>query len=963
MTNRIRSGRRLLPLALAVLAILMMAYAIISSGDFAQAQEGVAATPDSTSTAEQTGEDVPAGRTVVVETCSYDEETGEHTCEKQLEPAGRITPRTLPEEGSRTKRGVSPRACYVDPGMGQVCSEELDVEGLAETLTITGNNNYATDSFTVEGDFLSLSHSYKIRVKRETDSNRDIGFNSSCGTGVKTANVDRGAYDYYSYEHDFTLYGCSESGGTVIIQLLRNNSVILTEEEDVSVVDNRATPTPTNTAIATATPTEVPEPPDPPTNLDLSLDDSEEDALVLDYNRSESPHYYEFELHVSNTRNGSYRETETEDDTRPDLKFDNLDQGEYYKARGRNCLNSNRTDCGDWSSWSNKRHLPLTSKLHAFNPPVHFRADENWHSFYLGGEPTLNVKIVANPTGQPVIFVMSSTNPGLSDLCHTKQQNQTISNRYSGNDIWIAACAVGTGTIKVQRSSNSEVLHTHTFSVASATDPTPTHTATHIPTATSTSTSGSTPTHTPTTTPTTTATRPASSCVVSLGAISGTVTQSGNRSSDCVSEHLDDQGVHYAQYHTFRLQSSATVTIGITSSEDTYLFLLSGSGKNGSVLDNDDDINYPSNLNSQIVRSLDAGYYTVESTTYYAGRPGQFTLTINVQASSTPTPTYTATHTATATATATATSTPTATATPTRIPTATATPDRSCTIKDTGTFSSRIAEEGQWNSYCYSTGRQGRYSARFYSFNLNRRAGLTIDLDSNRDTYLLVRNGVGKFASIMVRDDDGGPGTDSRIIRTFDPGAYTVEATTSYPDREGTFNLTITGPARDVFQPTTTKSVHMTRLEDHEVTGDLYRTRATIDYYSYTSTGITMGDIMLDVYPLRGCVSNLQTYVESNVPPRYPTSLLGIGSGASIHVGPSQCAPSPVTYHWPVLEGRTFSHDPNLSNNDIDHTQIHLRAYPGDYNSFPNFGWDIAFPSNLVDGITDYCVNQFPSCE
>ena len=32
MTNRIRSGRRLLPLALAVLAILMMAYAIIVKG-------------------------------------------------------------------------------------------------------------------------------------------------------------------------------------------------------------------------------------------------------------------------------------------------------------------------------------------------------------------------------------------------------------------------------------------------------------------------------------------------------------------------------------------------------------------------------------------------------------------------------------------------------------------------------------------------------------------------------------------------------------------------------------------------------------------------------------------------------------------------------------------------------------------------------------------------------------------
>ena len=383
---------------------------------------------------------------------------------------------------------------------------------------------------------------------------------------------------------------------------------------------------------------------------------------------------------------------------------------------------------------------------------------------------------------------MSSTNPGLSDLCHTKQQNQTISNRYSGNDIWIAACAVGTGTIKVQRSSNSEVLHTHTFSAVSTTDPTPT------PTPTSTSTSGATPTHTPTTTPTTTATSPASSCVVSLGAISGTVTQSGNRSSDCISEHRDDQGVHYAQYHTFRLQSSATVTIGITSSEDTYLFLLSGSGKNGSVLDEDDDINYPSNRNSQIVRNLDAGHYTVESTTYYAGRPGQFTLTIQVRPIPTPTPTHTATHTATATSTAT--HTPTATAT--RTPTSTATPTStiSCTVRSLGRVlptSARTINNENWTSDCASQSQSGSY-AKYYRFTLNEQRKVRIDLTSAKDTYLyLLRERNGQTTSVASNDDvdRANRNYNSRLISTLSSGTYVIEATTYSARTTGAFAVNV----------------------------------------------------------------------------------------------------------------------------------------------------------------------------
>ena len=76
-------------------------------------------------------------------------------------------------------------------------------------------------------------------------------------------------------------------------------------------------------------------------------------------------------------------------------------------------------------------------------------------------------------------------------------------------------------------------------------------------------------------------------------------------------------------------------------------------------------------LNSRISRSLSAGTYTIEATTYSTGATGSFTLTLQAngggtQPTNTPTPTPTPTPTAT----------PTATPTPGAIPGAPAAPDR-----------------------------------------------------------------------------------------------------------------------------------------------------------------------------------------------------------------------------------------------------------------------------------------------
>ena len=66
------------------------------------------------------------------------------------------------------------------------------------------------------------------------------------------------------------------------------------------------------------------------------------------------------------------------------------------------------------------------------------------------------------------------------------------------------------------------------------------------------------------------------------------------------------------------------------SDEDTYLYLLEGHGRSETVLlHEDDDIDYPSNTNSRLAETLQAGDYTIEATTYYANKSGDFTLTVS----------------------------------------------------------------------------------------------------------------------------------------------------------------------------------------------------------------------------------------------------------------------------------------------------------------------------------------------
>ena len=119
---------------------------------------------------------------------------------------------------------------------------------------------------------------------------------------------------------------------------------------------------------------------------------------------------------------------------------------------------------------------------------------------------------------------------------------------------------------------------------------------------------------------------PMDSCVQDLGALSGTVTETGSWANDCDSTNREGR---YARFYTFTLEEETEVTVDLTSTEDPYLFLLDGAGRDGTVNEDNDDIETGINNNSRIVEILEAGAYTIEATTYDEEITGEFTLTVS----------------------------------------------------------------------------------------------------------------------------------------------------------------------------------------------------------------------------------------------------------------------------------------------------------------------------------------------
>ena len=218
-------------------------------------------------------------------------------------------------------------------------------------------------------------------------------------------------------------------------------------------------------------------------------------------------------------------------------------------------------------------------------------------------------------------------------------------------------------------------------------------------------------------------------------------------SSDCTANHRSER---YARYYTFTLTAPATIVAELASTQDTYLYLLQGNGVNGEVLTQNDDSN--GTTNSRIERSLPAGTYTLETTTYYTKREGAFTLRLATVNAPAPTP-------------------------------------EPCTIHP---LVQGQAATGQWNSTCTSTHRGNTYYAGYYTFTLTAPADVDIGLNSSQqDTFLYLLQGNGSQGSVLASNDDSNGTTHSRIERSLPAGTYTLETTTYSPARTGTFSINV----------------------------------------------------------------------------------------------------------------------------------------------------------------------------
>ena len=258
------------------------------------------------------------------------------------------------------------------------------------------------------------------------------------------------------------------------------------------------------------------------------------------------------------------------------------------------------------------------------------------------------------------------------------------------------------------------------------------------------------------------------------------MTVAGTWNTDCTSDLSapSGSGDRYARFYTFTLSAESDVTIDLSSDEDTFLYLRTGTSTDGSPIHENDD-RATGDYDSRIAESLGAGTYTIEATTYAAGTTGSFTLTVTtVPVSDTTTPE------------------PPDPPTPDPTPGDPTSPiPAGCTLQN---FSGTSVDDS-WTSDCVSSNRteNGTHYAKFFSFSVSRSATYDLTLESRTDTYLILLDDEG---NIIKEDDDDDDGVfdlrarSSGIRIPFVPGNYIVEATTYAGTATGDFTLTIIRP-------------------------------------------------------------------------------------------------------------------------------------------------------------------------
>ena len=103
----------------------------------------------------------------------------------------------------------------------------------------------------------------------------------------------------------------------------------------------------------------------PPTNLTLEVDATDNQKLILQYDRRGDGAFFQLILETSSTETGTYANSGTISDLLSPAAFTSSDIGNWYRVRGRNCRSYTATPtptwtgCGDWSTDSGAYVLRL----------------------------------------------------------------------------------------------------------------------------------------------------------------------------------------------------------------------------------------------------------------------------------------------------------------------------------------------------------------------------------------------------------------------------------------------------------------------------------------------------------------------------------------------------------------------------------------------------------------------------
>lgn len=232
--------------------------------------------------------------------------------------------------------------------------------------------------------------------------------------------------------------------------------------------------------------------------------------------------------------------------------------------------------------------------------------------------------------------------------------------------------------------------------------------------------------------------------------------------------------------YAFDVLQRGNLIIDLTSSVDTYLFLLDNDGQ---VIDENDDGGRRGN--SRLMRRLRVGSYSVVAATSRPRKKGAFHLKIQGPVSNLrsvapaepektqPTPSQSSTSESSTTESR----------------TAPAKPDPPSTPSMGNPPPNAVTIQGEWNDSAADA--NSRKNPR-YTFQVNRAGEVTVDLVSESvDTYLYLLNSQRK---IIASNDDYGDSTNSRIVRGLSPGIYSAVAATSRSGQEGKFAIYLQGP-------------------------------------------------------------------------------------------------------------------------------------------------------------------------